>query len=431
MTRSLLLLFLICCCRYADGQAPFVVKEGLPYTARNLPVTPLWFADSRLAFSFDGSGVGQLDYYSPIPNQNLATVFLRQLWDGFRYYLIKDGKRYKPEFSNTTTWPFGMESDWKMGSAIIRQKVLAVDECLAVQITTPADLPSGMLFSLEFYEAFGLSRGSDEDLRYTNGQFTRKWSSWSFDSTSNTLTGGFTSLPGPSAQKRGVAPFDTWCTWGATFPLRHVPRGINPKHILLSPELSGGKTYTFVLSFSNGKEAAAERNRQLLANWDDRVARQFRRYRDVLARSPVLESPYPMLNDFIRMAPMYHESLKIVETPGAIRAKTTNYWIWAWDGMTCNDAAVYWGDTAHIRNMLSFYEKNADSVKGIGHALEFDNSSSNPGPLPEQGMFITLLQLYYQHTGDAGTVKQRYGFARKLFLRLMKDEVRNTGLCKG
>ena len=212
MNRYLFLLVLICCCRHSTGQTPYVMKEGLPYVNRGLPVTPLWFADSRLAFNFDESGVGQLDYYSPIPNQNLATIFLRQLWDGFRYYLIKDGKRYKPDFSNTTLWPFGLESDWKLGATIIRQKVLAVDECLAFQITTPADMPAGVVFSLEFYEAFGLSRGSDDDLRYTNGQFTRKWSSWSFDSITNTLGGGFASLPVLPAERSGVAPFDTWCT---------------------------------------------------------------------------------------------------------------------------------------------------------------------------------------------------------------------------
>ncbi|HEY4208681.1 MAG TPA: hypothetical protein VGM31_17765, partial [Puia sp.] len=431
MHRTLLMILLACCSHPGFTQKSYVLKDGLPYAASGLPVSPLWFADSRMAFSFDDAGIQQLDYYSPIAHQNQPTIFLRQLWDGFRYYLLKDGKRYKPHFSNSTIWPFGIESDWLFGPATIHHRVMAVDEGVVIQITTPSDLPSGITFSLEFYELSGLSRGSDDDLRYTNAQFTRKWLPWRFDTAGHRLTGGFTSNPVPSAAQKGIASFDTWCVLGSSFPLQHIPRGINPKHILVSPELAPGKTYTFLLSFGNSQEAAIQRNQRELANLDQRIERQFSRYRQVLERSPILESPYPALNDFIRMAPMYHESLKIIQTPGPVRAKTTNYWIWAWDGLTSNDAVGYWGDTAYLRNTLSFYEKKADTTYGIGHALEYDNSTSGAAPLPEQGMFITLLQLYYQHTHDIATVKERYPFAKKIFSRLAGTEVQGTGLCKG
>ena len=80
----------------------------------------------------------------------------------------------------------------------------------------------------------------------------------------------------PPAAKKGIAPFDTWCVLGSSFPMQHIPRDINPKHILLSPELEPGKTYTFLLSFGNSQEAAIQRNKRQLADLDRLPAGQFR-----------------------------------------------------------------------------------------------------------------------------------------------------------
>ena len=429
MHRSLYILFLFCC--HLQAQPPYTIKNGVPYMEKGIPASPLWFADSRLAFNFDEGGVGQLDYYSPAPGQNLPTVFLRQLWDGFRYYLVKDGKTYKPDFNNSSIWPFGIESDWHVGSAVFRQQVMAVDESLIIEITTPDTIPEGMAFKLEFYEAFGLSRGSDDDLRYTNGRFSRQWMPWQFEANGNQLTGGFHSQLLPETDKKGVASFDTYCTISADFPLTHLPREINPKHILHGPELKGGKTYRFVISFGNNKEELKQRSKQQVGHCEQLVTSQFDRYKAVVAQSPALESRYTSLNNFVSLAPLYHESLKIKGHPGAMRAKTTNYWVWGWDGMTCNAASAYWGDTTHIREMLNFYEATADTAKGIGHAFEYDMQPASISALPAQSMYVSLLQLYYQQTRDINTVRRRYPFARKIFNRIAEKEVRGTGMCEG
>lgn len=100
-----------------------------------IPETPLWFADSRLAFQFDEMGISQVDYHNPTePNINLQIVFLRQLFDGFRIYLEQDLKTCNPEFTNCRVWPFGYESEWNFNGITLKHRIMAIDEAIILQL---------------------------------------------------------------------------------------------------------------------------------------------------------------------------------------------------------------------------------------------------------------------------------------------------------
>ena len=43
----------------------FTVQKGVIHSKSGIPQTPRWFADSRLAFSFEETGVTLVDYYYP------------------------------------------------------------------------------------------------------------------------------------------------------------------------------------------------------------------------------------------------------------------------------------------------------------------------------------------------------------------------------
>jgi hypothetical protein len=284
---------------------------------------------------------------------------------------------------------------------------------------------------MEFFESFALTKGSVDDLRFSNGGTTRKWDSWKFSTTSNGLEGSMTSYPQAVPNKPKQEPFQTWCLISADFQLEHSVRPINPKHILKSPPVEAGKTYSFIISFSHLQNVLREKNKRTVNSLAQIIQLQVDRYRKVAEDSPVLESSYTDLNNFISLAPMYHESLKIMDHPGAMRAKTSNYWVWGWDGMTSNYATTYWGDVEHIKSMLQFYEATANSLEGIAHAYAYDMTPASISALPSQGMYISLLQLYYASTGDIQCVKERYPFAKKIFNRIAKSEVAGTGLCRG
>lgn len=410
---------------------PYTVNKGIIFCEQGIPQAPRWFADNRLAFRFDETGIAQVDYYNPVRGQSLPTLFLRQLWDGFRYFLEKDNKTYKPTFLNSKIWPFGIESDWDFGGIILKHRVMAIEESIIIQVIAPDNIPDNLRFKMEFFESFALTKGSEDDLRFSNGGTTRKWDAWEFSSTSNILEVGFTSLPQARKNEPLQKPFQTRCAMGADFPVEHIVRPINFKHILKSPPLQAGKTYSFCISFGQDPSFAFEKNKKLQNTLSQAVQKQFERYAKVAENSPVLKSSYTDLNNFISLAPMYHESLKIMDHPGAMRAKTSNYWVWGWDGMTSNYATAYWGDVEHIKDMLQFYETTADSLEGIAHAYAYDMTPTSISALPSQGMYISLLQLYYASTGDIQCIKERYPFAKNIFNRIAKSEVAGTGFCKG
>jgi len=429
LTFLLLPAFLMA--QYSNNDLPYTVNQGIISCEKGVPQAPRWFADSRLAFSFDEAGITQVDYYNPIPGNSLQTIFLRQLWDGFRYFLEQDGKTFKPDYLNSKIWPFGIESEWNFEGAILKHRVMAIDESIVIQLIVPENAPANLRFKMEFFESFAVDKGNPDDLRFSTWGNPRKWDSWKFSTASNTLQGGFVTTPKAQPGKPDQKPFQTLCMIGADFPVEHITRPINNKHMLKSPQLEAGKTYSFCISFGQEEGLLSVKNKKLTDTLSKAIQQQFERYRKVAENSPVLMSHYTDLNNFISLAPMYHESLKITDHPGALRAKTSNYWVWGWDGMTSNYAAAYWGDMSHIKDMLQFYEATADSLKGIGHAFAYDMSPSSISALPSQGMYVSLLQLYFANTGDMQCVKEKYPFAKTIFNRIAKSEVAGTGFCEG
>lgn len=411
------------------------MRKGVVYSDSGIPCPPRWFADGRTAVQLDESGISQVDYMNPLGGQR--TIFLRRLWDGIRYYLERDGVTYRPEYIKSETWPFGIEARWPFDGITYRHRVMVVDEAIVIQLQTPSEVGSDIRFKMEFYEGFQLVTADKYDLRFFNRGVSRTWGPWEFSRELNQLSGGFTGMKeaSPSA---GHYDEQNQLRLGvcisADFLLEHTCRPLrsnNTKHILKSPALQSNTAYSIVIRFSPDVQALSTETRVFIDGLDKRVERQFERYIRVAESSPVLSSPYQLLNDFISLVPMYHESLKIKDVPGAIRAKTTNYGVWGWDGMTSNNACMYFGDAEHVRDMLRFYEETADPDRGIAHAFRNDLTPMEPSALPAQGMYITLLCLYYAGTGDRTEVERHFEFAKKIFLRTLEKGVGSTGLCEG
>jgi len=270
----------------------------------------------------------------------------------------------------------------------------------------------------------------------------RNWEKWKFNNTDKVIEGGYTEKLKETNDKeeadirsysidaeviKGEAALKVFI--GADFALEHVKR--NSKHILYSKELEGNTEYYFVTYFMAGSQDGVNKFKKELNCIKQNIEKQFNRYNKIIDSSPELLSPYKQLNEFISLAPLYHEALKVMEEPGAIRAKTSNYWVWGWDGITSNCASLYWGDNEFIRDMLRFYEKTAHPEKGIAHAYRNDMSVASISDLPSQGMYITLLQHYYSVTKDLNEVKERYSFAKKIYKSIVASEVEGTGFCEG
>ncbi len=406
----------------------FTVDKGVIYCNSGIPQTPRWFTDSRLAFSFEETGVTLVDYYYPECTTIGSTIFLRNLWDGFRYYLVRDDLNFPPKYQNSKIWPFGLESEWTLDDHLFIHRVIAVDEAIIFQLTTPENLPGGYRFKFDFNVAFALTKADVRDIRFLT-EPGRKWKNWEFSQDENLLIGGF--IDTKSNQSQDVDDLLVCCTIGGDFPMTYkVDKNVNV-HALLSPMLEPGKTYNFIITFGDSKNSAQKKNEELIQKSREKISAQFDRYEKIRKTMPVLISSNYELNNYFSLLPMYHEALKITDYPGALRAKTTNYWVWIWDGMTCNSSVAYWGDVKHIKNMLKFYRETADPEGGILLRHNTDMKSGPVATIPAQSMYVTLLQLYYDHTNDIEGLRNNYEFAKKIFNMAFAKEVKETGLCSG
>lgn len=423
------------------------VKKGLIYSEKGVPCGQRWFADNRLAVQFDETGVTRVEYRNPEQKMGNPIVFLKGLHDGLRYYLEHDGITYGAEYINNTVWPFGMDSEWDFQSAVFKHSIYTINDSILFKLVTPGETPAGMSFKLEFNEPFAFIPADQSNFLLCGMGARRKWEKWEFVRKDNLFTGRYMEKPedtahGDEADIRSsgvemtggvtVAALDVFI--GADFPLKYVKR--SSKHVLQSGELKSNKEYHFLVTFSRGSKDSPDRHaltqyRNELEHIKQNTGKQFERYRKVMASSPELLSPYLQLNEFMSLAPLYHEALKVTEHPGAVRAKTSNYWVWGWDGITANSASLYWGDAEFIREMLRFYEKTSHPQRGIAHAYRHDMSVASISDLPAQGMYIALLHHYYSATKDLKEVKERYEFAKKVYQRIAASEVAGTGFCEG
>jgi len=418
------------------------VKKGLIYSKKGIPLGQIWFADNRLGIQFDETGVTRVEYRNPEQKAGNPMVFLKGLHDGFRYLLDQNDVTTKAEYENSTIWPFGIDSEWNFNSVTLKHSIYTINNSIIIKLVTPDELPAGLRFKLEFNETFSFIPTSQSNFLLGEMGAGRIWKKWNFNNHDRVIEGRYVEKLCDTEDKDEAdireysieledksdkAILDVFI--GADFPVEHVKR--STKHILYSEELESSREYHFVTTFIAGNEDATNIFKEELSSIKESILNQFKRYQKTINSSPVLLSPYKQLNEFISLSPLYHEALKVTEVPGAIRAKTSNYWVWGWDGLTSNSAQLYWGDTEFIKEVLRFYEKTAHPQKGIAHAYRNDMSVASICDLPSQGMYITLLQQYYNATNDLEEVKERYRFARKIYKSILTCEVDGTGFCEG
>ncbi|VGO16249.1 hypothetical protein PDESU_04840 [Pontiella desulfatans] len=399
----------------------FFVERGAVRCGEGIPQMPRWFTDSRLAFSLEEHSVTEVAWYE----KNCGTVFMRHLWDGFRYYIEQDGLNYRPVYRNTVVRPWGVEAEWPLEDHVFSHKVLAVDETMVFELTAPADLPPGCRFKFDFNTAFALSYSDRLDFRHPTGP-GREWKEWAFDPDGNVLVGGYR-----LAETEFPQAYDFCCVFGADFPMEYRIDEKGNVHVLTGPELQPGQTCRLMISFARERERAMTRNRAFIEEADEKIGQQYERYRQLADSVPRLRSPYQDLNRYFELLPHYHESLKVTDIPGAVRAKTWRYWVWGWDGMTNNSATAYWGDTRHIGDMLDFYRETADPEGGIVHWYEYDMSIKEVSMVPAQCIYLVLLQLYADQTADLEQVRKNYDFAVRIYRMAAATEVGESGMTQG
>lgn len=420
-----------------NSEAPLDIINHGAYTCKEgMPVPFQWFADDRLSFEMDEMGVTSVIYFNPLSRSGNPLIFKRRLFDGFRLYIEQDHVTYSPQLKNYSFLPFGFTADWLFKEIVIQYSVYAAEESIIFNLILPNNAPSNLDCKLEFYDSFQLTPCDRDDFMFSSMGADRNWRKWSFDYTTNTLCGGFTETPNEIINVFNAGETKRWQSFldvciTSDSELLQIIREQNIKRILRSKNhLQPGKSITYIISFIPEQDSIAK-TKIKLGKSPNTIKEQINHYKEISQQHPVLISPYPELNNFIALAPVFHEVLKVKSFPGATRSSNVFYWVWGWDGMTSNNSLAYWGDSNYLKQMLSCYMETADPANGIVHAYRNDMSIGSVSYTPSQAIYISLLYLYYCQTHDLNEVKKRYDFSKEIFYRILTLEVNNTGFCQG
>ncbi len=373
----------------------YKVEQGAIYAEHGFPGQTLWFCDGRTAVQMKDEDISEIDFFSPATKGSYI-AFRQRFWGGIRLYL--NDKKVK--LGSCRILPFGFDAQGEGCT----YNLWVGDDRVHIAVTPKTE---GATLRMEFYDEFLFTPDNSDKPDVRLGGLKRSWKLPKQD-------GGIIKLA--YREEQGVNFVSVASNAELSLAIKN-----RRKYVISTNPLPCGHRAEITICFSTDG---------YVAYTDDSLLyrQQVKRYEAVAAKAPVLKSPHMLLNQFFQLAPMYHESLKTVDVPGAIRAQTTHYWVWGWDSMTSNECSFYWGDMGFIGQMLAFMERYAIPGEGIAHYFERDLKSGEMGAAPAQGMYITMLDRYRIAGGD---FKKHYSFAKQIFALIMDTEVDDLGLCKG
>ena len=399
------------------------IDNGLILSAEGIPEGYKWFCDGRLSFSFDEGGVGCVEYYGARSFDANQMVFKKGIFHCFRTFIVKEHMIFSPKLENIVIWPHGLSADLRIDEGIFKFEVRAIEESIVFSLTAPAGLGDEYKFRMQFFESTQLITAETDDYLTGTRGLTRTWQPWKWNSGENYLTGGYED----AAHDKNVS---IHFRVGANRPATYSNNDIHPR-ITLDTLIKPGETNIFAITPETCQQRAAKKHKLILGDYNERCRLQKAAYQSIRDKSPQLTCDNPGLSAFFSLAPLYSQSLKIPDSPGAVRAKTTRYWVWGWDTIVKSLAPLYWGDAAHIRDMLIFFEDTSSPDVGLSHAYATDNSSASPMAAAAQGMYICLLHHYFSLTGDETALKRHYPFAKTILTRMLTAVTAENGLMKG
>jgi len=187
------------------------------------------------------------------------------------------------------------------------------------------------------------------------------------------------------------------------------------------------------LGFGNSEEEAIGQATALAAAGFAAFEQEESRYRQVAARLPELQfGRHMQLPEFFALQPLYLESMRIGDEPGAFRANNDYYWVWSWDMTRCHPAMAQSGRWDFMRRNMRFID---DRKQATGENLcEYDGSLSRD--LREQFDWDFMpamigLHAFCAWSGDLKFAKTVYPGFRNTFHYLQRHMDKGTNLIPG
>jgi hypothetical protein len=400
------------------------------------PALPsLWCCDNRLVMQLGQEGVRRIDYYGPrSPGTGGLTILSdhgNEFLECVRPNLCIGHERYAAEEGRLVAAPFGVCRRQRHAAdrVEVRSGLWMAEDCLilAYDVLAPghgAALGEAVLWPQCFSTAGG-----------------RVWATW--------RRRGAVWVRAGTAHPAGLPPVRVCLAVAGSrgLALREYREKIDfhgSGKFRFATRIPRGRTGYLVLAFGDDPAEAAARAQRVAHSADRVILRQFARYAAAAQAAPRLTSVSPMLDRFVRLAPLYEEALKVPDMPGAHRAKTSSYWMWLWDAALPGMVDPYWSDGRHAARMARCFIRYAtpDGLVPFAFPIRVETARRAPprrargermapGAFNVQGLLEMLVHDAAALTGDDRIVRDTYGFLRDHFRRAEPTIMRGTGLIRG
>jgi len=439
----------------AEPMRDFLNRQPVPEFMADLPpsLPNLWLCDSRTVLQVGPQGPQRLDYWGEQDNtvavvSNENNLFMECL----RPSVAVDGLNYAAEAGRQTAGLFGMyrQQAYAAVGFTIRTGIWLAEEAVIFSFDRLGDETRPAQCQLVIWpQCF---KGP--------GQVGRQWEDWTFTPHVATRLGlerCENLAAGTSAQEAALLGVDslkdrpavpTCLAIAASAPLSmRTYREPLDTHcsgkFRFWADMSAGQTAFMVVAVGADEAETAERAQRLATRAPAVIAAQFARYQTFTDRLPVLQSPSPMLNRFMRFGPLSEEAVKLPTLTGCMRAKTSFYWMWLWDSALPGLIAPLYGDGKFAGELAEFFFKYAHPRKGVpfGYGRSFEQAVTeqpcdlSQPPQPRAWALQGLLEILVHDTAalnnDPDYARRMYPKVREHFKLMSISTAGDTGLLFG
>ena len=388
----------------------YVVDPSCIRTEKGYPFRSNYYVGGRMTARYgDFTGLQEVMWFGP--KAPITRVFRaddnNNYFQCFRLDVLIDGKAYRPEFTKTVQYPFGYSSECILdGVQLVHQFVL--DDNAIFRRLVVGFNPKGKRVTARVSHVQWTSAGVD-------GRNDLKRSMMMPNYEGNSITSSVyrvcrTNLKDakgrPVTTNATLMTMEIGCsTAKVDFPLnrRDQPPQNDRFWLTEEPEAFHNGEHVFYMVFDRKPDEDLS---------SKRINAVFDRFRLAMRSAARFETGSKAVDQMLTTAPAVAKSLE-VEIPGAFRAGPY-YGVWAWDTFVHLDSMCLMGFPEDVRNSLKFFF-DVRGEKGVPFCFSNDLRPSDRPARPEvQLFFVTLLNSYYQLTGDKKTLDEMMPTARKI-----------------
>ncbi len=391
-------------------------ENGAVICENGLPWQPRLFCDERVMAEITDNAVSEIRYFNP-NGSGSNIVFRKNFLKATGFYIETEDKNFGLELKNTQMLPLGFEGEWSADGCNFRFSFYTVNNSIIIILKTPDMLTEKCKYRFEIKKnAFFTPQNLERDFK--NPQLSGGERVW----------GVFRSESGVYKTSFCENGCDTCIamTSNRRSALRITKR--NTKYDFYFENISPNTEYVWAVSFAPDEIKAEENCKNAAEDYKRIISERLADYKTAAQKAPAFNTGDKAVDNFMSLAPLYNESLKVRELSGVLRASTKHYFAWGSDSVTEADSLAFWGDNEYSGKIID-YAVSADIPVVCAYGNDGKNLHKTDGF--KIGANIFFIAYLYCYVSGGGVLKDSaYAFAKKIFENTLKAYDEKSGMFK-